>query len=212
MNEALTFAPIITAPVRLAHNRLFAADLARVKPGFPARYEAVLLPTDEALAPVQEAVTKAARAGWPGSLDEHATIKLPIWTTGEDRGYPQRMFIRATSDANNVPVLMDVRGERVDVGGVRPTDFYGGALVVVQMTPRVYSFKADDGELHEGVSLDLDGLRVVNANREAYPVLSFKRERTVTDAFMAVRSELNGASAEAPAPAPESTVEDDLDF
>ena len=135
---------------------------------------------------------------------------MPYRADGETRGYDQAWYIRVTSDANNVPVLMDVRGERVDAGGARPTDFYTGALVVVQVTPRVYSFKADDGELHEGVSLDLDGLRVVNANREAYPVLSFKRERTVSDAFLAVQAE--GVPAEAPAPAPESTVEDDLDF
>ena len=114
---------------------------------------------------------------------------------------------------------MDVRGERVDAGGARPTDFYAGALVVVQVTPRAYSFNADDGELHEGVSLDLDGLRVVNANRDAYPVLSFRRERTVSDAFLAVRSEMHGASVEMEAgasttlaPTVESTIEDDLDF
>ena len=62
MNEALRFDPIITAPVRLAHSRLFAADLARVKPGFPVRFEAVLLPSDEAaLAPV----TRGRHQGGP---------------------------------------------------------------------------------------------------------------------------------------------------
>ena len=212
MNEALTFPPIITAPVRLAHNRLFAADLARVKDGFPVRYEAVLLPDSKALSVITEAVHAAARAGWPTN-EQPEQIKLPIWTNGEERGYPQERFVRVTSDRNNVPVLMNVAGERVDPAGARPRDFYAGALVVVQVTPRVYSFKAEDGELHEGVSLDLDGLRVVNANRSAYPALSFKRERAVTEDFLAVQAQDEGA-AEAPATAPavESNVEDDLDF
>lgn len=210
-NEETTYPSIVTAPMVLAHNRLFTAELDKVRRGFPKRYEAILLvEDDDQLTPIEAALAEASADHWPDGTPEN--LRLPIFEDGKRKGYPTARYVRVTTGANQPPVLANPNGSILDMDAKRTKSFYAGALAVAQVVPRPYVVDTDDKGEIEGVSLDLEGLRIVNADRKAYPVLSFRKQRKVSDAFLGIEATAGRTVVEPEADDEPDDIQDDLDF